>query len=415
MGATLDDTFIGLDVGSSKIAAVMGERDQEGHVRFVDAILSESQGVLNGIVVDIPEASSCIESALAALEERSGRRVGHVCLSVGGPHIEGVNGRGRVAILPAGREIIYSDVQTALAAAAENVTIPENRSVLHEIPRAYTIDGQPGVRDPQGMHGYELAVEVHYATGLTTAVANLVKCVREARLEAESFVAAPLAVGEVARAAYDTTEPFAVADIGAQTVDFALYTGGTVWMSHTAPVGGLDITREIATQFKLGVRAAEEVKRRYGTADLTTVDEYELVDLPPSAGMDASAPRAELVRVIQESAYKLADALCRPLEDARAAEVEPERLILTGGGSALPGLSALMTTALEVPVECGVPARMAGLPAWLDRPEYTAAAGAALWYVRCVPYPQTNPSLRRLRGMPSFMRGARRLFKSALP
>lgn len=415
MGAALEDTFIGLDVGSSKIAAVMAERDHEGRVRFVDAILGESRGVRNGIVVDIPEAAACIESTLAALEERSGRRVGHVCLSVGGPQIEGLNGRGRVAILPAGREIIYSDVQSALAAAVDSVTIPDSRAVLHEIPRAYTVDGQPGVRDPQGMHGNELAVEVHYATGLSTAVANLVKCVREARLEAETFVAAPLAAGEVARAAYETTEPFAIADIGAETTDFALYTGGTVWMSQTTPVGGLDISREIATQFKLGLHAAEEVKRRYGAADLSTVDEFELVDLPPSAGMDAYVPRAELARVIQERAYALADALCQPLEDARAAGVEPERLILTGGGSALPGLAALMTTALEVPVECGVPPRLAGLPAWLERPEYTVAAGAALWYVRCVPYPRANVSMRRLRGMPSLVSGARKLLKAVLP
>lgn len=414
MGATLEDTFIGLDVGSSKIAAVMAERAQDGHVRFVDAILSESHGVRNGIVVDIPEAATCIESAIAALEERSGRRVGHVCLSIGGPQIEGVNGRGRVAILPAGREIIYSDVQSALAAAADSVTLPENRTILHEIPRAYTIDGQAGVRDPQGMHGYELAVEVHYATGLSTAVANLVKCVREARLETDAFVAAPLAAGEVARAAYETTEPFAVADVGAETIDFALYTGGTIWMSQTAPVGGVDISREIATQFKLGLRAAEEIKRRYGAADLATVDEFELVDLPPSAGMDAYVPRAELARVIQERAYALADTLCQPLEDARAAGIEPERLILTGGGSSLPGLAALMTTALEVPVECGVPARMAGLPVWLERPEYTVAAGAVLWYVRCVPYPQANTS-RRLHGVPSFVQGARKLFKAVLP
>lgn len=414
MGAALEDTFIGLDVGSSKIAAVMAERDQEGHVRFVDAILSESRGVRNGIVVDIPEAAACIESAIAALEERCGRRVGHVCLSVGGPQIEGVNGRGRVAILPAGREIIYSDVQGALAAAAESVTLPENRTILHEIPRAYTIDGQPGVRDPQGMHGYELAVEVHYATGLSTAVANLVKCVREAHLEADAFVVAPLAAGEVARAAYETTEPFAVADVGAETMDFALYTGGTIWMSQTTPVGGMDISREIATQFKLGLRAAEEIKRRYGAADVATVDEFELVDLPPSAALDAYVPRAELARVIQERAYALADSLCRPLEDARAAGVEPERMILTGGGSALPGLSALMTTALEIPVECGVPARMAGLPVWLERPEYTVAAGAALWYVRCVPYAQPNTS-RRLYGVPSFVRGARKLFRTVLP
>lgn len=413
MGAVVEDTFIGLDVGSSKIAAVMAERDQEGRVRFVDAILGESHGVRNGIVVDIPEAASCIESTIAALEERSGRRVGHVCLSVGGPQIEGVNGRGRVAILPSGREIVYSDVQAALAAAADSVTFSENRTILHEIPRAYMIDGQPGVRDPQGMHGYELAVEVHYATGLSTAVANLVKCVREAHLDADAFVAAPLAAGEVARAAYETTEPFAVADIGSETTDVALYTGGTIWLSQTTPVGGMDISREIATQFKLGLRAAEEIKRRYGAADLTTVDEFELVDLPPSAGMDADVPRAELVRVIQERAYALADALCRPLEDARAAGVEPERLILTGGGSSLPGLAALMTTALEVPVECGVPARMAGLPVWLDRPEYTVAAGAALWYVRCAPYPAASASRRR--GVPSIVHGARKLLKAVLP
>jgi cell division protein FtsA len=415
MGAIVEDTFIGLDVGSSKIAAVMGVRDAEGRARFVDGIQGESRGVRNGIVVDIPEAAACIESVLADLEEATGRRVGHVCLSVGGPQVEGVNGRGKVAILPPGREIIYEDVQAALAAARDSVTLGDTRALLHEIPRAYTVDGQPGVRDPQGMHGYELNVEVHYATGLSTAVANLVKCVREARLEPEALVAAPLAAGEVARAAYDSTEPFAIADIGAETTDLAIYTGGSIWLSQTTPIGGADISREIASRFKLSLRAAEEVKRRFGAADLSAVDEIELVDLPPSAGMDAMVPRAELARVIQERAYSLADALCQPLEDARAAGVEPERLILTGGAAALPGLAAMMTTALEVPVECGVAVRLADLPGWLDRPDYTVAAGAALWYLHCAPYPSTGGSSRAGHSMPSFMRRARNLLRAALP
>jgi cell division protein FtsA len=414
MGATLEHIIVGLDVGTTKVAAVAAEQRPDGGLTYLDGTYVDAAGVRNGIIVDIQEASASIEGALYDLEDRCGRRLTSVCVGVGGPHVSGYNARGASQIQPLGREITRDDVGRAIAEARAMLALPENRDILHEIPRAYLVDGQPGIRDPYGMLGATLDVEVHYATGVSTTIANLLKCVRLARVTPTMLVSAPLAAGEAVRGAYEGAGCLAIADVGAETTGLAIYEDGAVWSSDVLAAGGADITKDIAGQLKVPLAAAEDVKRRYGQCNPRDVQDYELVDLPPSAGVDALLPRAELARIIQERAYHLADALCPRLEKARTAGLEPELLVLTGGGAELAGLTQLLSLSLEVPVRRAAPASVRNMPAWLDRPELTTAAGLVLWYARYT-HEDDAMSSGKLAAIPRLTGGVKRALRRLLP
>ena len=182
MGASPEHVIVGLDVGTTKVAAVAAEQRPDGGLTYLDGTYVDASGVRNGIVVDLQEAAASIEAAMYDLEDRCGRRLNNAVVGVGGPHVCGRNARGTGVIHPVGREITQDDVSRAIGAAREEMELNENREILHEIPRAYIVDGQSGVRDPHGMLGSQLEVEVHYATGVATTIANLLKCVRQARV-----------------------------------------------------------------------------------------------------------------------------------------------------------------------------------------------------------------------------------------
>ncbi len=414
LGRSPEHTIVGLDVGTTKIAAVAAELRPDGGLTYLDGTYVDSAGLRNGIIVDMQDAAARIEAALCDLEDRCGRRLASACVGVGGPHVSGRNARGATAITPLGREITQVDVSRAISAARDTLTLPPNSEIIHEIPRAYLVDGQPGVHDPHGMLGAELEVEVHYATGVATTIANLLKCVRQARATPALLVSTPLAAGEAMRWAHAGARCLAVADIGAETTGLVIYVDGTVWSDDVLPAGGADITKDLAAHLKIPLQAAEDVKRRYGHCDPRDVEEYELVDLPPSAGIDALLPRAELASIVRERAYLLADALCPRLEDARHAGFEPELLVLTGGGAELSGLCELMTLATEMPVRRGAPASARNMPGWLDRPELTAAAGLALWYARYTRLDELEPA-GKFAAIPRMTGGVKRALRRLLP
>lgn len=413
MAATPDTLIAGVDIGSSKVAAIAVECDEDGSVRYVGGAFRPSAGVRNGIVVDIAEAAACVRDAIYELEERCGRRITSACIVVSGPHVHGHIARG--TITPMGGEITPQDIAQAIALARQSLTVRQNSEIIHEIPRAYKVDGQPGVHDPQGMAGYELEVEVHYATGLSTTISNLMKCVSEAQIKPTMLVAAPLAAGEAGRMADERAECLAVIDIGAETSDVVIYADGSVAWSAVLAGGGADITREIVTQLKLPWVAAEELKQRYGQCDARQVEEYELVELPPSAGPDGFLPRAELTRVIAQRAEQQARAIESHFADLREQGLIPESLILTGGGSELAGLDVLLMRALEIPVRRTAPLGIDGLPPALRRPAFATVTGLALWYARYAPLAEGAAPNRRLWQRLALRDGVRKLLRVVMP
>ena len=413
MAASPDNLIVGLDVGSSKIAMIAAERDGEGNLCYVNGSYRLTYGVRNGIVVDIADAAACIEGALSDLEERVGRRITTVCAAVGGPHVQGQRMRGKMA--PMGRDIIEEDIVRAIGDARASLSLPENREIIQEIPRAYIVDGQPGVHDPHGMASYELEVEVCYATGVSTTISNLAKCIGQARLTPDMLVAAPLAAAEAVRPVDERGGCVAVADIGAETTSIVVYADDAVWSSAVLPMGGADITREIASQLRLPWAVAEDLKLRYGQCGATRADDYELVELPPSAGNEGYVPRAELTAISRKRGEVLAQAVAQHLHEARAADLDPEVLIAAGGSADLPGLDELLMSACQVPVTRGVPRGLRGLPGGLERPIFATAAGLVLWYAHYAPGSGGFASSRRFAPLPGLVAGMKKLFRVMLP
>lgn len=413
MAASPENLIAGLDIGSSKVAAIAVECDADGAVQYVSGAHRPSAGVRNGIVVDIADATASVEAVMYELEERCGRRVGSACIAVSGPHVQGQLARG--TITPMGHEITAEDVAQAIALARQSLSITQNGEVIHEIPRAYKVDGQIGIHDPHGMAGYELEVEVHYATGMSTTISNLMKSVAGARIAPTMLVAAPLAAGEAVRATAERSECIAVADIGAETTDLAVYVDGSVWWSAVRPTGGAEITREIVAQLKLPWPAADELKQRYGGCDVRRVEEYDLVELPPSAGIDGFLPRAELVRVIATRAQRQAQALAEDFAELRQQGLLPEALILTGGASELSGLDDVLAAALDTPVYHAVPHGIAGLPPALRRPAFATVSGLALWNARYTRFGESAAQSRRLWQRLGLRTNMRKLLRVVMP
>lgn len=413
MAASPETLIAGLDIGSSKVVAIAVERDADGHVRYVGGAFRPSAGVRNGIVVDIAEATACVDAAIYELEERCGRRIGSACVAVNGPHVQGQLARG--TITPMGRDITSEDVAQAIALARQSLTANPNREIIHEIPRAYAVDGQAGVHDPHGMAGYELEVEVHYLTGISTTISNLVKCVNGARLEPAMLVAAPVAAGEAARAAQERAECVAVADIGAETTDVVIYADGSIWSSAVLAAGGAEVTREIIAQLKLPWTAAEELKQRYGQCDPRQIEEYELVEMPPSAEFEGFLPRAELTRVIARRVEQQTRKLAEYIGEMREQGVDPEALLLTGGASELPGLETRLMRSLQMPVHRVGPRGIAGLPPALARPAFATVAGLALWQAHYAAYGASAAPSRGILQRLDLRGGMRKLMRVVMP
>ncbi len=411
MASLSPQLFAGVDIGAASVSAIAVARAPGGQIALAQGARGESAGVRDGVVVDLAAATEAVERTLCELEDRLDRRLPPLCVSVAGRHLQSLNLRGEAEIAPVGREIAQDDIARAIGAARAGLHLDENRELLHEIPRAYMVDGQVGVRDPRGMAAHDLEVEVHYVSAAATSLRNLLKCVRGARGVPEMVVAAPLAAAEALRETMPGAECLAIADIGAETTNLTILVAGAVWLSEVIAEGGAGVTRELAAQFKLPYPSAEALKLAHGTCDLARYDEFALVELPDLDGPDGVVPAAEMARVIQQRVYRCADLLAERLEDARRLGVEPEALVLAGGGALLDGIEALLSRALEVPVYRGRPAGIAGLPPVLDSPAYATAAGLALWHAR-YGGPDERPARHR-HALPGLMSGVRRLFGTA--
>jgi cell division protein FtsA len=400
MAASNPQLFAGLDIGATMVTAVVVTREPDGQIVYVQSARVESAGMRDGVVVDLAAATEAVERVTYELEDQLNRRLPPLCIGVGGRHLESLNLRGDISIAPVGREITRDDIARAIAAARAGVRLGEHRQLLHEIPRAFRVDGQPGVHDPYGMAAHDLEVEVHYVSASATWLQNLLKCVRGARGVPEMVVAAPLAAAEALAGAIPGAQCLAIADIGAETTNFTMVVAGAIWQSEVIAEGGAAVTRELAAQFKLSYAAAEALKVAHGTCDSTRYDEFALVDLPESGDVDDVVPAAEMARVIQQRVFRCADLLAEQLEEARRLGVEPEMLVLAGGGAALDGIEALLSRALDVPVVRGIPTGIAGLPSVVKSPPYATAAGLALWHAR-YGADDEHPARRRkgLRGL----------------
>ncbi len=373
--------LVGIDVGTSKVCALIGEVGRDGGLTIVGKGVVPAAGLKKGVVVNIEQTVRSISGAVEHSERSSGYQIDRAFVGVGGQHVESQNSRGAVAVSGHHREVTREDINRATE-VARAVTIPSNREVLHVLPRGFIVDGQEGVKDPLGMSAIRLEIETHIVTASATAVRNLAKCVQSANVKIDELVAASLASAEAVLSETERELGVAVVDIGAGTIDLALFLDGQAYKTAVLPVGGNNVTNDVAIGLKTTLQVAEELKIQHGSCDLSTVRPDDMVSvsmLGEAAGRTIS--RMEICQIIEARMRETFELLRAEIRMAGEGML-PAGVVLTGGAAQLGGAAALGREVLDMPVRVAGPSDVGGLTDNILNPAYSTAIGLLLWGAR---------------------------------
>jgi cell division protein FtsA len=370
---------VGIDVGSSKICALVGELGGEVDQRVVGVGIVPSRGLRKGMVVNVPEATAAIAAAVEEAERSSGYRIERAYVGLSGTHISSQNSQGVVAVSRREEGIALEDVDRVLDAAGA-VSLPHNRELLHVIPRRYVVDGQEGVRDPVGMHGFRLEVEAHVVTGSVTAVQNLMKCVTGAGVEVDEIVLSSLAAGHTVLTENEREMGVVLVDVGGGVTDIAMFIDGTVWHTSALGIGGEYITNDIAVGLRLPSEKAEAVKVEHGHTRSMQVrpDERFLVETFGDHSPQSVA-RWKLAEIIEARVEEMLDMVGQEIKRSGYDGLLPAGVVLCGGVARLPGIQELGREVLGLPVRLGTPPELVGLVDRISNPAYAVAVGLVNW------------------------------------
>lgn len=375
-------TFAAIDVGTTKVCTVVGEVSPEGTLRILGVGIGPSAGLTKGMVDNIQAATEAIASSVERAERASGTRILSAHVGIAGPHVSSSNSRGIVAIPDPRHAITDADVQRALD-SARIVNVPNNREVIHVVPRYFVVDGQDSVVDPVGMFGSRLDVETHVVTASASAMQNLVQCVEGAGVHVDSLILEPLAAAEAVVQEEELRHGVALVNIGGGTTDVAVFVNGAVTHTAVLPIGGVHMTRDLVVALRVPQPSAEAAKRRYGHAIPSMVDADEVVEVD-SFGSEGrrDVSRQLMAQVIQARAEELLELVQAEIRRGSQAETLAAGVVLTGGAAVLPGLDLLAEGVLQLPARIGRPRHLAGLSDILLEPGYATSVGLLRWALK---------------------------------
>ncbi|MFC1904024.1 cell division protein FtsA [Chloroflexota bacterium] len=369
-------TIASIDVGTTKVCTTMAEINDGGAMRVVGVGIAQSLGLHKGLVVNINEARESIRESVRKAEQASNYKVESAYIGVTGRHVTSMNNRGVVAITRNDRVVRSDDLRRVLA-SAQSIKVPGDRKLLHVIPRSYAVDGQAGVRNPVGMHGFRLDVETHVITAAVTSIQNLVKCIRSIGVDIEDLVLEPLASSEAVLTEDEKQVGVILADIGGGTTDMAVFKDGSIWHTSILPVAGYQLTRDISIGLGLPFDVAEEMKKRYGSVMPVYESRNDANTAISQDGHGVSyQDLCDIVRARVEEIMKL---LLLELPNSEYETLVPAGVVFTGGSSNLSGMATLGREVLQLPVRIGAPASMYGISDTLCDPAYATSVGLLLW------------------------------------
>jgi cell division protein FtsA len=374
--------LVAIDIGTTKVVTLIGEASRSGGIDVIGIGQAPSDGLRKGVVIDIDRTVQAIAASVDGAERLSGMKVNSAFVGISGSHVASQNSRGMVAVSGRRADVSREDTVRAIE-AARAVSIPNTREILHVIPRGYVVDGQEGVRDPIGMSAVRLEVETHIVTASTTSVQNLSKCVQRAGVEIEELVLAPLAAAESTLSEEDRELGVALADIGGDTTDVAIFVDGSVLHAATLPVGGRNVTNDLGLVLKCAPETAESLKLRFGTALPLAVDPDEIVQVP-QIGEDhpRGVTRRHIAEIVESRMQELFELIAREVDRAGATNRLQSGLALTGGGALLPGSAQAARDQLNMSARVVVPSGVGGLTDQITSPPFAAASGLLLWGAR---------------------------------
>jgi cell division protein FtsA len=373
--AKKNSIVVGLDIGTSKVCAIVGEMTEHG-VEIIGLGSHPSQGLRKGVVINIESTVNSIKKAVEEAGLMAGCEIHTVFTGISGGHIKAFNSHGIVAVK--NKEVAQRDLERVID-AAKAVAIPMDREVLHVLPQDYIIDEQDGIKDPLGMSGVRLEAKVHIITGSVTAAQNIVKCCNRTGLNVAEIVLAPLAAAEAVLSDEERELGVMLVDMGGGTTDIAVYHDGTLKHTAVLGIGGNHVTNDIAAGLRTPFNDAERIKRRYGFAKARMATAEERVEVPSVGGKGAgTVSRQILCEIIEPRLDEIFELIQREVAKSGYEGSLASGVVITGGSMLLPGAVEVAERTFGLPVRLGVPAHVGGLVDVIDSPAYSAGVGLVL-------------------------------------
>ncbi len=372
-----DKLIVGLDIGTSKVLAIVGEVSPTGEVEIVGVGHHPSRGMKKGVVVNIESTVQSIQRAVEEAELMAGCQIHSVYAGIAGSHISSFNSHGIVAIKD--KEVGPNDIERVIE-AARALAIPADQKVLHILPQEFIIDKQEGIREPIGMSGVRLEAKVHIVTGAVSAAQNIIKCVRRCGLEVDDIILEQLASSMSVLNDDEKELGVCIVDIGGGTTDISVFTEGAIRHTAVIPIAGDQVTNDIAVALRTPTQNAEDIKKKYGCA-LTQLAHREDTLEVPSVGdrPPRKLSRQTLAEVIEPRIEELYGLIQAELRRSGFEDVLGSGIVLTGGSAKMEGMVDLAEEVFHMPVRLGVPQYVGGLKGVVQNPIFATGVGLVLY------------------------------------
>lgn len=376
MKKTDKDLIVGLDIGTSKVVAIVGEVDRSGDIEVIGIGSHASRGLKKGVVVNIESTVQSIQRAIQEAELMAGCEIRSVFTGIAGSHISSLNSHGIVAIRDS--EVVQSDIDRVLD-AAKAVAIPSDQKIIHVLPKEFIIDHQEDIREPIGMSGVRLEAKVHMVTGAVSAAQNIEKCVRRCGLEVDEIILQQLASSHAVLTEDEKELGVCLVDIGGGTTDIAIFLNGAIQHTAVIPIAGDQVSNDIAVALRTPTHHAEEIKIKYACALTQLANPDETIEVP-GVGERASRrlARQTLAEVVEPRYEELFMFIHAELKNSGFEELMAAGVVLTGGSSKMEGVIDLAEEVFHMPVRLGIPAGVSGLVDVVRNPIYATGVGLLL-------------------------------------
>lgn len=367
-----DNRVVALDIGTSKVVALVGELNNENRLEVIGIGRSPSRGMKKGVVVNIDATIESIQNAVEEAELMAGWNIESVYAGIAGSHIRSMNSHGVVAIKD--KEVMEGDVERVMD-AARAVAIPADQRILHVLPQEFVIDEQEGIRDPVGMSGVRMEAKVHLVTGAQSAAQNIIKCVERCGLEVEDIILEQVASSYAVLQEDEKELGVCLVDIGGGTSDIAVFNNGSIHHTAVIPVAGDQVTNDIAVAIRTPTTHAEKIKIQHGVA-LRQLAGDEAIEVPGVGEREPRSLSTQTLASVIEPRYE--ELFVMILDELRRSGFENRigaGIVLTGGAASIPGAVELAEEVFHMPVRVGVPREIGGLKGEVSAPVYSTGVG----------------------------------------
>jgi len=372
--------IVGLDIGTKKTAAIIGEITEDKKIEIIGIGTTDSRGLRKGVVVNLEATVNAIKKAQEEAELMAGVEIDKAFVGISGAHIKSFNSRGVIAVSGKNKEITPEDIERVID-QSKAVSIPPDREIIHIIPQEFVVDEQDGIKDPLGMSGIKLEVNVHIVTSATTSVQNLKTCIERAGIEIERIVLNQIAASSSILTHDEMELGVGMIDMGGGTTEIAIFERGSLWYTSIIPIGGDNFTNDIAVGLRTPIPEAEKIKKKFGCVSSPLLDEQDTIEVP-SVGR-GKKPRilsrqllADIIQPRAEEIFRLVDNDIKRMGYEKSLN---SGIVLTGGTALLEGLEEVAEEIFDLPVRRGDPSGIGGLAERVNTPDYAASVGLILF------------------------------------